>query len=331
MVGRRLRLLPLVLLAFGALPSSTALAVPQGPLCLLSTTGSLRPQETIDRLVATDSGRLVLIVGGFNSKPGDMRFYEPLAARFPDYEVRYFGQRDGYYDTLGDVDVNAVSLCNSVRTSVRRDDLGKVHLICHSMGAFTIDHAYTHSLGADDNVVSYTALAGAHNGAFAAKAANVAARLAPSTSYLADKVIHLSGQEPAVRSLANLQPARAPRRVRTLNLRALEDPVLLGRDSHLEGAREATLHVHPLEAHGGIAQDQRALQLVEANVRGDPVQLTYEEETGNAVLRSVFDVVHGSLIVGAAMVLVGVNPTLQPVHLAWMAADRMRETLVGAK
>ena len=308
MVGHALRLLPLVLLVFGALPSITALAVPEGPSCVLSTTGSLRPQETIDRLVAAGNGQMVLIVGGFASNPADMRFYAPLARRFSGYEVNSFGQGEFGYDTLGDADVNGVGLCEEVRRSVRRDDLGEVHLVGHSMGALTIDRAVSHSLGATDNVASYTALAGAHNGAFAAFVANAAAQLAPDTSELARRLIGLSGKERAVRSLADLRSARAPKGVRTLNVRSIEDEMVLARDSHLEGAREATLALNQWGAHGAIARNRRALDLVEANVRGNPVTLTYDEEYGNAAFRSILDLLQTVALLAGGVALVGFDP-----------------------
>lgn len=331
MVGRALRLLPLVLLVFGALPSSTAVAAPEAPSCLLSTTGSLRPRETVVRLVATGNGQMVLIVGGFASNPANAGLFAPLASRLSGYETGYFGQGEFPYDTLGDVDVNAVRLCDEVRRSVRRDDLGEVHLIGHSMGAFTIDHAFVHSLGASDNVVSYTALAGAHNGAFAAWVADKAARLAPDTSQLAERFSGLSGREPAVRSLAHLGSARAPSGIRALNIRSLLDEVLLGRDSHLDGAREATLEVWQWDSHGGIAQSPRALELIEANVRAKPVRLSFDEERVNALLRDVLDVPQATLLAALGLELVKLEPLAARLGFAVRLAEYSGDILASRK
>lgn len=268
-------LLP-ILAAIGIVSLAPATALAAGCPSRVAA-GSVRPTETIDRLVGTGKRAFVMFVGGYEARiPDTIGNFEPIRGRLPEYEFGYFGAGglDGEYNTTGYVGANADALTRAIRTRIRVEDHAEAHVVGHSMGAFTANHAFADAcLGAMGEVTSYSAIAGANNGSFAAGGAVLVhdatlGRAAGAMSAIA------GGRRltPAARDLAVLRRAHAPENVRTVNVIAINDPLLTGFDARLDGATNHTIIVTNPEAHGAIAADPRAISYVERNIRGAPTR-----------------------------------------------------------
>lgn len=290
MVPRAFRLLGLCL---AVLPFSVTLAAADdGPSRLLSATGPVRPEQTILRVVGSGRRETVLIAGGYAADPTDTAYFAPLVSRFPDYQIVYFGNGNGPYDTRGGLDENAAALNAVVRRLVREEDVSKVHAIGHSNGGAVLARSAEIGLGARDNLASLIAVASPTRGASAAAAARwtltAAGDARPEVAWLMRQFPGPADpDDAAVRDLATRRRPVAPQGVRTLVLCGATDELVARSDCGIRGAERVDLLVSPVQlhprvgphglelrpevgaAHGLILHDERAQDAIEAAIRGN--------------------------------------------------------------
>ena len=213
---------------------------------------------------ARAAGReLVVLVGGYQSCacPDDGTF-DLLARRLVEdgFDVLRFGTDPRFpYDTYGPIAPSAIALRDQVRSVGPGYDA--VHIVSHSMGGVVADQAFASGLGARDGVATYVSWSAPHSGSDAARAISITRAVgrglgAPLRESLL--WLQLEADSDAVRDLARARPVPPPARVVRLDLREASDVLVTARDARDPGVTSRVLS-GPLEGHGGILTDPRAI------------------------------------------------------------------------
>jgi len=234
-----------------------------------------------------------MLVGGLGSNADDAT-WDAVLARYrddPRFELRRFGADPLYrYDTVGDIESNAVRLRDEIRSRAPR--YTAVHLVTHSMGGAVADRAFAQGLSDRDGVRTYIALAAPHNGATAARIAQTSLALAGDEGTelraAAAALVH-DPATPAVRDLAARPVALPTSGLARLDLRLATDLLVLGPDSRVRGVDSRTYlpsSFATIEGHGGILHDPAVIDLIATTIAaGAP-----PPDTRGAVLRQATDV-----------------------------------------
>jgi len=218
---------------------------------------------------------LIVLVGGLGTdkRPGDNPFKD-LQDRIPNdsYDVARFGTDFGVYNTYDSIDENAEHLRDGIRSLSAGYD--SVHIVTHSLGGNVADRAFALGLSSGDGVTTYVAWSAPHDGAHAAAVAQSA--LAFSGPARADTRavtvwadLH-DPESPAVRDLARIRAVPPPAGVVRLDLRLATDELVSSKDARDPGVDSRVLlptSLRDWEGHGGILQNDQALDLTLATIK----------------------------------------------------------------
>ena len=233
------------------------------------------PSVVVSGTVAGPKKELIVLVGGLGTdkRPGDNPFKD-LQERIPNdaYEVKRFGTDFGVYNTYDSIDENAEHLRDGIRSLSAGYD--SVHIVTHSLGGNVADRAFALGLSSGDGVTTYVAWSAPHDGAHAAAVAQSA--LAFSGPARADTRavtvwadLH-DPESPAVRDLARIRAVPPPAGVVRLDLRLATDELVSSKDARDPGVDSRVLlptSLRDWEGHGGILQNDQALDLTLATIK----------------------------------------------------------------
>src|SRR5258706_4713222 len=233
------------------------------------------PSVVASGTVAARKRELIVLVGGLGTdkRPGDNPFKE-LQGRIPSdsYDVKRFGTDFGVYDTYASIDENAVRLRDGIRSLSGGYDA--VHIVTHSLGGNVADRAFGLGLSANDGVTTYVAWSAPHDGAHAARVAQAALTLSgPARADSRDVAVWANLHDPesaAVRDLARIHAVPPPTGVVRLDLRLATDELVGSSDARDPGVDSRVLlptSLRDWEGHGGILQNDQALDLTLATIR----------------------------------------------------------------
>jgi hypothetical protein len=252
----------------------------------------LRPPNTVLRATATaapdpapsvvasggaasPTRELIVLVGGLGSHmQPETNPFEELQKRLPSgtYDVMRFGTDFGVYNTYDPIDENALNLRDGVRSVSGGYDA--VHIVTHSLGGNVADRAFALGLSASDGVTTYVAWAAPHDGARAARAAQRTLTVSgPARADARDLAVSVNLHDPesaAVRDLARIRAVAPPAGVVRLDLRLATDGVVRSTDARDPGVDSRVLlpgTVGEWEGHGGILQNEQALDLTLATIK----------------------------------------------------------------
>jgi hypothetical protein len=319
MTVRAVRILALTLLVLPLF--AVVAAADDGPSRVLSATGPVRPAATVDRMVARPAQRAALfIVPGLGTNAADRAEFAAIEQRFRrDHRIVYFGSDGSEYDTYASIDENGRQLRDFVRRSMKRYDFEEAKVLGNSLGGAVGDRAFEEGLSARDGVVAYATIATPHHGSTLAGVTVVGRGVAEGADAEAefDVLGRLLGHDPnapAVHALAERRSPTAPKGVRTTTIAAVQDAVIFGWDSHVEGAQQVTLFAGCIEAHGCVLKDERVLDVTEAALRGEPIEHSPAEELIAQGTRRLIDLPHLGGALALASVVVGVSISLRAVR-----------------
>ena len=224
---------------------------------------------------ASPTRELIVLVGGLGTdrRPGDNPFKE-LQARIPSdtYDVMHFGTDFGVYSTYDSIDENAEHLRDGIRSLSAGYD--SVHIVTHSLGGNVADRAFALGLSSTDGVTTYVAWSAPHDGAHAARVAQSALTLSgPARADTRDVAIWADLHDPesaAVRDLARIRAVARPTGVVRLDLRLATDELVSSSDARDPGVESRVLlptSLRDWEGHGGILQNDQALDLTLATIQ----------------------------------------------------------------
>jgi hypothetical protein len=283
-----------MLVAWAALPALALVAsADEGPPVPHVDAGPpLRPPTTVLRVgvtappaptpsvvapgtVASPKRELIVLVGGLGThmRPNDNPF-QNLQARIPSdtYDVMRFGTDFGVYDTYDSIDENALHLRDSIRSVSGGYDA--VHIVTHSLGGNVADRAFELGLSSSDGVSTYVAWSAPHDGAHAARVAQAALTLSgPAREDTREVAVSMNIHDPetaAVRDLARIRAVAPPPGVVRLDLRLATDEVVSSSDARDPGVDSRVLlpgSPREWEGHGGILQNEQALDLTLATIK----------------------------------------------------------------
>ncbi len=289
-----------MLVAWAALPALTlvASADEDPPVPPVDAGPPLRPPTTVLRIgvtappaptpsvvapgtVASPRRELVVLVGGLGShmRPDENPF-KNLQARIPSdtYDVMRFGTDFGVYDTYDSIDENAMHLRDSIRSVAGGYDA--VHIVTHSLGGNVADRAFELGLSSSDGVTTYIAWSAPHDGAHTARVAEAALTLSgPARADTRDIALSVNIHDPetaAVRDLARIHAVAPPPGVVRLDLRLATDEVVSSSDARDPGVDSRVLlpgSLREWEGHGGILQNDQALELTLATIKQKSVPI----------------------------------------------------------
>jgi hypothetical protein len=247
--------------------------------------------------VAGPKRELIVLVGGLGTDngPGDNPFKE-LQARLPSgtYDVLRFGTDFGVYDTYAPIDDNARRLRDSVRSVSGGYDA--THIVAHSLGGNVADQAFALGLSSSDGVTTYIAWSAPHDGAHGARLARTALTLSgPARDDTRNVATFLRLHDPetaAVRDLASIRAIRPPAGVVRLDLRLATDVIVSATDARDPGVDSRVLlpgspWPWEWEGHGGILQNDQALDLTLATIK----QKAVPTDDRGFVLRAASEVI----------------------------------------
>ncbi len=283
-----------MLVAWAALPALALVAsADEGPPVPPVDAGPpLRPPTTVLRVAVTASPaptpsmvapvtvasprrELIVLVGGLGThKRPDENPFKDLQARVPNetYDVLRFGTDFGVYNTYDSIDENALHLRDSIRSVSGGYD--SVHIVTHSLGGNVADRAFALGLSASDGVTTYVAWSAPHDGAHAARVAQAALTLSgPAREDTREVAASMNIHDPetaAVRDLARIRAVAPPPGVVRLDLRLATDELVSSSDARDPGVdSRVLLPVWPREweGHGGILQNDQALDLTLATIK----------------------------------------------------------------
>lgn len=251
---------------------------------------------------------LIVLIGGYASGSDDHVFdaFRERIARDGGYDVVRFGQDVGSYDTFGAIDANAEHLRDTLRTL--STGYGGVHIVTHSMGGVVADRAFALGLSAGDGVTTYVAWAAPHDGAHAAQALQstlTASGPARDDTRTFTSTYFRDPDSAAVRDLARARASGPPPGVVRLDLRLATDGLVSAADARDPGVDSRILlpaSIAELEGHGGILQNQEALDLTLATIRTRAVP----PDGRSAALRAASEAVTRTVDDHAQLVLAGV-------------------------
>lgn len=218
--------------------------------------------------------RVVLLVGGFASSPGDP-LWDDLEHRMAaaGYDVRRFGADPRFaYDTTGRVSDNARVLRDELHALGAEYD--EIDIVAHSMGGVVADAALADGVGREDHVVTYVALAAPHSGSSLAIVVQTALAVAgdarPDMVELFGRAIDLPAvrqvDTPAVRDLARVTAPPAPAGIVRLDLREATDVTVGGADAVARGVPSLTLASTAADGHGWVLGDPDTIGLVQRTI-----------------------------------------------------------------
>jgi hypothetical protein len=225
--------------------------------------------------VAAPKRELIVLVGGLGTdkRPGDDPFKD-FQARIPSdtYDVMRFGTDFGVYGTYDPIDENAIHLRDGIRSL--SDGYDSVHIVTHSLGGNVADRAFALGLSSTDGVTTYVAWSAPHDGAHAAGVAQSALTLSgPARADTRDVAVWADLHDPesaAVRDLARIRAVAPPTGVVRLDLRLATDELVSSRDARDPGVESRVLlptSLRDWEGHGGILQNDQALDLTLATIK----------------------------------------------------------------
>jgi len=279
-----------MLLAWAALPALALVAsADEGPPLPSPDAGPhLRPPLTVLRVSETPpphaivtsrtpegappTRELIVLVGGYASgdQPPAFDRFKTVAAK-GGYDVLEFGRDFGVYDTYGPVCENAARLRDAVRTNSA--GYGAVHVVTHSMGGVVADCAFALGLSSSDGVTTYVAWASPHDGSHVARMVEGALTLSgPARRDTRDFAARLPVPRPdtaAMRDMARLRATAPPPGVTRLDLRLATDALVSSSDARDPGVDSRVLLPRwpwDWEGHGGILENEEALQLTLATI-----------------------------------------------------------------
>lgn len=242
-----------------------AVTAPPAPTQSVVAPGTLAPPKR----------ELIVLVGGLGSdkRPADNPF-ERLQERVPSgtFDVMRFGHDFGVYKTYDSIDENALHLRDGIRSVSGGYDA--VHIVTHSLGGNVADRAFALGLSASDGVTTYVAWSAPHDGAQGARVALAALTLSGrARADTRDVAVALDLHDPesaAVHDLARIRAAAPPTGIVRLDLRLATDAVVSSRDARDPGVdARVLLPIWPWEweGHGGILQNDQALDLTLATIK----------------------------------------------------------------
>ena len=283
-----------MLLAAAMFPALALVAsADEGPPLLPVDAGPpLRPPSTVLRAAATalpaptssvltpgtvagPKKELIVLVGGLGTdkQPGGNPFKD-LQERIPNdiYDVLRFGTDFGVYGTYDSIDENAEHLRDGIRSLSGGYD--SVHIVTHSLGGNVADRAFALGLSSGDGVTTYVAWSAPHDGAHAAGMARAALTLSGlARADTRDVAVWADLHDPesaAVRDLARIRAVAPPPGVVRLDLRLATDELVSSKDARDPGVESRVLLPTTLrdwEGHGGILENDQALDLTLATIR----------------------------------------------------------------
>lgn len=281
-------------MAWAALPALALVAsADEGPPLRPTDAGPpLRPPVSVLRAAATvppapigsvvapgavvrPKRELIVLVGGLGTdkRPGENPFTE-FQARVPSdtYDVLRFGTDFGVYNTYDPIDENAIHLRDGIRALSAGYD--SVHIVTHSLGGNVADRAFELGLSSSDGVTTYVAWSAPHDGAHAARIAQAALTLSgPARADSRDVAVWADLHDPesaGVRDLARIRAVAPPAGVVRLDLRLATDELVSSGDARDPGVDSRVLlpvSLRDLEGHGGILQNDEALDLTLATIK----------------------------------------------------------------
>jgi hypothetical protein len=233
------------------------------------------PLVVVSGTVAGAKKELIVLVGGLGTdkRPGDDPFKD-LQDRIPNdtYDVKRFGTDFGVYGTYDSIDENAEHLRDGIRSLSAGYD--SVHIVTHSLGGNVADRAFALGLSSGDGVTTYVAWSAPHDGAHAAGIARAALTLSgPARADTRDVAVWADLHDPesaAMRDLARIRAVAPPTGVVRLDLRLATDELVSSSDARDPGVDSRVLLPTTLrdwEGHGGILQNDQALDLTLATIR----------------------------------------------------------------
>ena len=245
--------------------------------------------------VAAAKKELIVLVGGLGTdkRPGDNPFKD-LQDRIPDdtYDVLRFGTDFGVYRTYDSIDENAAHLRDGIRSLSAGYD--SVHIVTHSLGGNVADRAFALGLSSGDGVTTYVAWSAPHDGAHAAGIARAALTLSgPARADTRDVAVWADLHDPesaAVRDLARVRAVAPPPGVVRLDLRLATDELVSSKDARDPGVDSRVLLPTTLrdwEGHGGILENDQALDLTLATIR----QKAVPADVRGVLLRAATEVI----------------------------------------
>jgi hypothetical protein len=233
------------------------------------------PAVVVSGTVAGAKKELIVLVGGLGTdkRPADNPFKD-LQDRIPNdtYDVMRFGTDFGVYGTYDSIDENAEHLRDGIRSLSAGYD--SVHIVTHSLGGNVADRAFALGLSSGDGVTTYVAWSAPHDGAHAAGIARAALTLSgPARADTRDVAVWADLHDPesaAVRDLARIRAVAPPAGVVRLDLRLATDELVNSRDARDPGVDSRVLlptSLRDWEGHGGILQNDQALDLTLATIK----------------------------------------------------------------
>ena len=295
----------------GALLAAGDDGPPRTPRADRPTRTVLRPLEAPElaplRLPVPSAKEAIILVSGINSFPQDPTFDALIAKLWDDprYQIYRFGADPTFpYDALGDLDANARSLRDEIRTIGETHPA--VHVIAHSMGGAVADRAFATGLSARDGVATYIALAAPHNGSATLAASGSVLALAGDRSLEVRAAFSpkLDPGSDAAKGLARTRPLPPPAGVTRLDLRMSTDWTVTAHDAKDPGVESRVLIPSDLrdvaDGHGGITRDPEALRLITSTIEARAVPA----DTRGVEMRSAADRqsgIAGALAAGVAL------------------------------
>jgi hypothetical protein len=233
------------------------------------------PSVVASGTVAAPKRELIVLVGGLGTdkRQGDNPF-KGLQDRIPNdtYDVMRFGTDFGVYGTYDSIDENAEHLRDGIRSLSAGYD--SVHIVTHSLGGNVADRAFALGLSSGDGVTTYVAWSAPHDGAHAAGIARAALTLSgPARADTRDVAVWADLHDPesaAVRDLARIRAVAPPPGVVRLDLRLATDELVSASDARDPGVESRVLlptSLRDWEGHGGILENDEALDLTLATIR----------------------------------------------------------------
>jgi len=233
------------------------------------------PSVVASGTVAAPKRELIVLVGGLGTdkRQGDNPFKD-LKDRIPNdtYDVMRFGTDFGVYGTYDSIDENAEHLRDGIRSLSAGYD--SVHIVTHSLGGNVADRAFALGLSSGDGVTTYVAWSAPHDGAHAAGIARAALTLSgPARADTRDVAVWADLHDPesaAVRDLARIRAVAPPPGVVRLDLRLATDELVSASDARDPGVESRVLlptSLRDWEGHGGILENDEALDLTLATIR----------------------------------------------------------------
>jgi len=233
------------------------------------------PSVVASGTIAGPKKELIVLVGGLGTdkRPGDNPFKD-LQERIPNdtYDVKRFGTDFGVYNTYDSIDENAEHLRDGIRSLSAGYD--SVHIVTHSLGGNVADRAFVLGLSSGDGVTTYVAWSAPHDGAHAAGIAREALTLSgPARADTRAVTVWADLHDPesaAVRDLARIRAVAPPPGVVRLDLRLATDELVSSNDARDPGVDSRVLlptSLRDWEGHGGILQNDQALDLTLATIK----------------------------------------------------------------